>query len=70
MDVSPRISPVGSDQRGWIRGRFSERKPLEESEQECQQSVPRPQSLVDVHPGAKLYAFPTTSYWELSDAAS
>lgn len=52
MDISPRVPPVGSNQRRRVRGRFPERKPLEDGEEERQHRVPHPQSPVDVHPGA------------------
>ena len=58
MDVSPRVPPVGADQRGRVRGRFPERKSLEDKEQERQHCVPHPKSPVDVHPGALNRCFP------------
>lgn len=53
VNVPPRVPPVGTDQRRRVRNRFPQRKPLEDSEQERQHSVPHPDSSVYVHHGAK-----------------
>lgn len=57
MDVSPRVPPVGSSQRGRVRRGFPDGKTLQDGEEERQHGVLHPRSLADVHPAG--------FHWEL-----